>query len=113
MKHQIITNRINQVFEDKKDILNIYFTAGYPGLEDTLQIAKALEESGVDMLEIGMPFSDPVADGPVIQESSQQALENGMTIQTVDVEIDKGLIQSGIDTPEDLKRAEAILAGNL
>lgn len=74
-------NRIDQVFKDKRDILNVYFTAGYPQLDDTLRIAKALELAGADMLEIGMPFSDPVADGPTIQESSQQALNNGMTIQ--------------------------------
>ena len=74
-------NRIDQAFKEKKDILNVYFTAGYPNLDDTLRIAKALEEAGADMLEIGMPFSDPVADGPTIQESSQQALDNGMTIE--------------------------------
>ncbi|WP_436515789.1 tryptophan synthase subunit alpha [Ekhidna sp. To15] len=74
-------NRIDQVFKDKHDILNVYFTAGYPKLDDTLRIAKSLEVAGADMLEIGMPFSDPVADGPTIQESSQKALENGMTIE--------------------------------
>ncbi|WP_420319312.1 tryptophan synthase subunit alpha [Ekhidna sp.] len=74
-------NRIDQVFKDKKDILNVYFTAGYPNLEDTVRIAQALQEAGANMLEIGMPFSDPVADGPTIQDSSQKALENGMTIQ--------------------------------
>ncbi|MEP0274400.1 tryptophan synthase subunit alpha [Ekhidna sp.] len=74
-------NRIDQAFSKKKGVLNIYFTAGYPALEDTLRIAKDLEDAGADMLEIGMPFSDPVADGPTIQESSQQALENGMTIE--------------------------------
>lgn len=74
-------NRIDQVFREKKDILNVYFTAGYPNLDDTLRIAKSLEEAGADILEIGMPFSDPVADGPTIQESSQKALENGMTIE--------------------------------
>lgn len=74
-------NRIDQIFEERKDILNIYFTAGFPSVDDTVRIAKALEEAGADMLEIGMPFSDPVADGPTIQDSSQTALENGMTIQ--------------------------------
>ena len=74
-------NRIDQIFGERKDILNIYFTAGFPSLDDTLRVAKTLEEAGADMLEIGMPFSDPVADGPTIQDSSQTALENGMTIQ--------------------------------
>lgn len=77
---QVITNRIDKVFEEKKDILNVYFTAGFPKLNDTLRIAQALESSGADMIEIGIPFSDPVADGPTIQDSSQVALSNGMTI---------------------------------
>ena len=75
-------NRLNQLFTNRKDpILSIYFTAGYPSLNSTLDIAEALEKSGADFLEIGFPYSDPVADGPVIQSSSQQALENGMTLQ--------------------------------
>lgn len=75
-------NRIDQTFIDKKDhLLNVYFTAGYPQLEDTLRIAKALEAGGADLIEIGLPFSDPVADGPTIQASSTRALENGMTIK--------------------------------
>lgn len=73
-------NRINELFKSKKDILNIYFTAGYPALEDTTRIIKELTESGVDMIEIGMPFSDPLADGPVIQNSSEIAIRNGMTL---------------------------------
>lgn len=76
-----MANRIDQVFREKKNILNIYFTAGYPQVNDTIRVAKALEEAGADMLEIGIPFSDPVADGPTIQASSHHALENGMTIQ--------------------------------
>lgn len=75
-------NRIDQAFESgNKDILNVYFTAGYPGLDDTIRIAKALESAGADMIEIGIPFSDPVADGPTIQESSTQALKNGMNLK--------------------------------
>ena len=75
-------NRIDQAFESgNKDILNVYFTAGYPGLDDTIRIAKALEFAGADMIEIGIPFSDPVADGPTIQESSTQALKNGMNLK--------------------------------
>jgi tryptophan synthase alpha chain len=63
-----------------QDILSIYFTAGFPALEDTGRIALALQNSGAGMLEIGMPYSDPLADGPVIQHSSMKALENGMTL---------------------------------
>jgi len=63
-----------------KGILNVYFTAGFPEKDDTLRIAKALERGGADMIEIGMPFSDPIADGPTIQESSARALVNGMNI---------------------------------
>lgn len=74
-------NRINQLFLDKKEnILSIYFTAGYPQLEDTVPIIQTLEKHGVDLIEIGMPFSDPVADGPVIQNSSTIALKNGMSV---------------------------------
>jgi tryptophan synthase alpha chain len=74
-------NRINQLFEEKKkNILSIYYTAGYPNLYDTVSIAEALQQSGADMLEIGFPYSDPVADGPVIQASSKLALDNGMDL---------------------------------
>ncbi|MEQ9403384.1 MAG: tryptophan synthase subunit alpha [Cyclobacteriaceae bacterium] len=80
MNQQRVSNRIDQVFQEKRDILNIYFTAGFPGLDDTIRIAKALESAGADMLEIGIPFSDPVADGPTIQHSSKVALDNGMNL---------------------------------
>lgn len=74
-------NRIQNLFETKKEnILSLYFTAGFPNLNDTLTILKHLDESDVDMIEIGFPYSDPLADGPVIQESSGQAIENGMTL---------------------------------
>ncbi|MBK1439028.1 tryptophan synthase subunit alpha [Parapedobacter sp. ISTM3] len=75
-------NRINELFAKKGDkrILSIYFTAGYPALDSTLDIAEALEKAGVDFLEIGFPYSDPVADGPVIQHSSEAALRHGMTL---------------------------------
>lgn len=74
-------SRITNLFKNKpKDILNIYFTAGYPALEDTVNVLESLQEAGVDMVEIGLPFSDPLADGPVIQRSSHQALENGMSL---------------------------------
>ena len=72
-------NRINQAFQNKKDILSIYFTAGFPKLDDTLKIIRELDNSNVDMIEIGLPFSDPLADGPTIQKSSEKALKNGMT----------------------------------
>lgn len=64
-----------------KKLLSVYFTAGYPELEDTVPVIRALEASGVDMIEIGLPFSDPLADGPTIQVSSTRALENGMTTE--------------------------------
>lgn len=73
-------NRIDEAFKRGNKILNIYFTAGYPALGDTIQIARSLQQAGADMLEIGIPFSDPVADGPTIQESSKQALDDGMTL---------------------------------
>lgn len=74
-------NRINQKLLERKKLLSIYFTAGYPALEDTVQIIQDLEKGGVDMIEIGLPFSDPLADGPTIQESSTTALKNGMTTE--------------------------------
>lgn len=75
-------NRINQLFGTKqKDILSIYFCAGFPALEGTADTIKALEKKGVDMIEIGIPFSDPMADGPVIQHAATRALKNGMTLK--------------------------------
>lgn len=75
-------NQINQLFSHKqKEILSVYFTAGYPNLEDTVPVLKALQANGVDLVEIGIPFSDPIADGPVIQQSSHIALQNGMSIR--------------------------------
>ncbi len=77
-------NRIDQLFQQKeKNILSVYFTAGYPQLNDTVKVMQALEKQGVDMLEIGVPFSDPMADGPVIQSSGAQALRNGMSVKTL------------------------------
>lgn len=73
--------RFKKLFSEKKrDILNIYFTAGYPALEDTERIILALDKAGVDVIEIGMPYSDPMADGPTIQESGAKALANGMKL---------------------------------
>lgn len=74
-------NRINKKLSEEKKLLSIYFTAGYPSLNDTASIIQSLEKSGVDMIEIGLPFSDPLADGPTIQDSSTKALKNGMTTE--------------------------------
>jgi len=76
-------SRIQEKLKEDKKILSIYFTAGYPNLNDTESIIKNLEKAGVDMLEIGLPFSDPLADGPTIQESSKIALRNGMTSEVL------------------------------
>jgi tryptophan synthase alpha chain len=74
-------NRIDHLFQQRqKNILSIYFTAGHPKLDSTVEIIKTLADEGVDMIEIGIPFSDPVADGPVIQQSSQTALKNGISL---------------------------------
>ena len=76
-----MNNRIDTLFNEKDGgILSIYITAGYPGIDDTPRLLKALQKYGADMVEIGIPFSDPLADGPVIQQSSQLALRNGMTL---------------------------------
>jgi tryptophan synthase alpha chain len=73
--------RIQEIFKRKqKNVLNVYCTAGYPQLNSTLPVMKALQENGADLVELGMPYSDPLADGPVIQASGTRALENGMTI---------------------------------
>jgi tryptophan synthase alpha chain len=74
-------NRIETLFKTKQNgILSIYFTAGFPNINDTVSIINHLDEAGVDLIEIGFPFSDPLADGPVIQQSSGKAIENGMTL---------------------------------
>ncbi len=73
--------RIKELFAKKnKKVLNVYCTAGYPELDSTLRVMKALQDNGADLIELGMPYSDPLADGPVIQASGGKALENGMTI---------------------------------
>ena len=76
-------NRINQKIQEDKKLLSIYFTAGYPNINDTVKIIQDLEKNGVDMIEIGLPFSDPLADGPTIQDSSTKALKNGMTTEVL------------------------------
>lgn len=75
-------NRIHSLFKNKQErVLSIYFTAGFPNLEDTLPIMEAIQEGGADIIEIGVPYSDPIADGPTIQDSNQIALENGMSLK--------------------------------
>jgi tryptophan synthase alpha chain len=87
-------NRIDKLFKEKKaPVLSVYFTAGYPKLNDTILVIKELVENDVDMIEIGMPFSDPLADGPIIQQSSQVALENGMSIRLLFQQL-KGIRQT-------------------
>jgi tryptophan synthase alpha chain len=77
-------SRIKELFAKKNSrVLNVYCTAGYPQLDSTPEVMKALQASGADLIELGMPYSDPLADGPVIQASSSQALHNGMTITTL------------------------------
>jgi tryptophan synthase alpha chain len=77
-------SRVSALFDRKRErVLSVYCTAGYPKLDSTLKIMKALQDHGADLIELGMPYSDPLADGPVIQHSSTIALQNGMTIKTL------------------------------
>ncbi|MDR3250118.1 MAG: tryptophan synthase subunit alpha [Tannerella sp.] len=77
-------NRITRLFASKsKDILSIYFCAGYPEADNTVEVIETLERNGVDMIEIGIPFSDPMADGPVIQNAATKALQNGMSLKKI------------------------------
>lgn len=77
-------NRLNELFQNKKEpLLSLYFTAGYPELNSTVDVAKAVEKAGADFIEIGFPYSDPLADGPVIQHSSQVSLQNGMNLKVL------------------------------
>jgi tryptophan synthase alpha chain len=74
-------NRLDQLFKEKKNgVLNMYCTAGYPQLNSTVEVLTALQNNGADIIELGIPYSDPIADGPVIQQSNMQALQNGMSI---------------------------------
>ncbi len=82
-------SRLQDLFAKKKEgILNVYCTAGYPRLHSTREVMKALQENGVDIIELGIPYSDPLADGPVIQQSSQAALVNGMTMAALFSQLD-------------------------
>jgi tryptophan synthase alpha chain len=81
-------NRLTELFQTKKTkVLNVYCTAGYPHADSLLPVMKALQENGADIIELGMPYSDPLADGPVIQHSSSIALTNGMTIEKLFVQL--------------------------
>lgn len=81
-------NRLDKLFaEKKKDVLGVYFTAGFPAESSVVNMTSELANAGVDFVEVGMPFSDPLADGPVIQESSSTALKNGMTISKLFAEL--------------------------
>jgi len=91
-------NRIDRLFNEKSgEILSIYLTAGYPGLNDTPKLLKSLAAHGADMIEVGIPFSDPLADGPVIQQSSQVALRNGMSLELLFSQLKE--IRHSIDIP--------------
>ncbi len=92
-------NRIDKLFSEKpRGVLSVYFTAGYPKPEDTVPTIRALADRGVDMLEIGIPFSDPMADGPVIQHSSTVALEGGMTLRKLFAQLE-GIRATGVGIP--------------
>jgi tryptophan synthase alpha chain len=91
-------NRLTRLFKEKKEnLLNVYFTAGFPELESTGLVLKTLESAGADIVEIGMPYSDPMADGPTIQASNTVALNNGMSIRTLLGQVEAA--RAGLDLP--------------
>lgn len=95
----IMRNRITDLFQQKrKNILNVFYTAGFPSLDSTVPIAKHLASAGADMIEIGIPFSDPVADGPTIQASNKVALDNGMHLRLILKQV-KTIRNEGVDIP--------------
>ncbi|MDE6720815.1 MAG: tryptophan synthase subunit alpha [Bacteroidaceae bacterium] len=103
-------NRINQLFATKSNkILSIYFCAGHPTLDGTADTIRTLEQKGIDMIEVGIPFSDPMADGPVIQDAATKALHNGMTLRTLFSQLE------GIrgESPNDGVKMPLILMGYL
>jgi tryptophan synthase alpha chain len=91
-------NRLDQLFAGRpSNLLNLYFTAGYPKVEDTIATLQALQKNGADLIEIGMPYSDPLADGPTIQQSGQQALQNGMNVPLLFEQVKEA--RNTVDTP--------------
>ena len=96
-------NRINKIFQEKKSgLLSLYFCAGHPTLESTGEIIKTIEKNGIDFIEVGIPFSDPMADGPVIQDAATKALRNGMTLRKLFSQVVMGymnpIYQMGYET---------------
>jgi len=92
-------NRITKLFKNKnKQVLSVFYTAGFPTLDSTMPIARTLAEAGADIIEIGIPFSDPVADGPTIQESNKVALDNGMSLKLLLTQV-KNIRNEGIQLP--------------
>jgi tryptophan synthase alpha chain len=92
-------NRITELFERKNEnILNVFYTAGFPELDSTVTVARSLAAAGADMIEIGIPFSDPVADGPTIQASNKVALDNGMTLPLILQQV-RSIRAEGIEIP--------------
>ena len=101
-------NRINQLFQDKKEnILSLYFCAGAPTLEGTVDVIRTMERRGIDMIEVGVPFSDPMADGPVIQDAATKALRNGMTLKKLFAQLE------GIRQGNDAVRIPLLFMGYL
>ena len=101
--------RINQLFKNKhQNILNVYCTAGFPKLESTVEVMQALQNNGADIIELGMPYSDPLADGPVIQESGARAIQNGMTISKLFNQL-KDIRNA--NSPSDIRGIPIILMG--
>lgn len=92
-----IPNKFEHIFNTKNKVLNIYCTAGYPRIDSTLTVMRALQNSGADIIEIGMPYSDPLADGPVIQQSNSLALANGMSMELMFQQLREG--KSEINIP--------------
>lgn len=92
-------NRINKIFETKKNgLLSIYFCAGHPTVDSTVSIIKTLEKNRIDFIEVGIPFSDPMADGPVIQDAATKALRNGMSLKKIFSQLEN-IRQEGVQLP--------------
>ena len=92
-------NRINKLFQEKNQgLLSLYFCAGHPTLESTVDIIKAIQRKGIDFIEVGIPFSDPMADGPVIQDAATKALRNGMSLRKLFSQLD-GIRNQGVTLP--------------